>query len=330
MTDVAVVGAGVSGLVCACELADRGFSVTVHERSPTLGETACSWYAGGMLAPYCEQDTAEPWVRVRGRLSIPWWKAHVTNVVQAGSLVLSLPRERNEVKRLARLSDSHQWVDQDRIRELEPDLGGFYGQGLYFPDEAHLDPRRALQDLVDYLQDRGGTVRFDDPVKPDGRQADYVVDCRGYAARDTLGELRGVKGEMMVLHTRELTLARPVRLLHPRHPVYIVPRGPGRFMLGATVIENDERQRVSVRSVLDLLNTALLLEPRFGEAEVVEVGVDVRPAFDDNLPKLMRRDNVIFINGLFRHGFLLSPAMAVEAAEALQDAERFRALPLCA
>lgn len=330
MTDVTVVGAGVSGLVCACELADRGFSVTVHEQSPALGEMACSWYAGGMLAPYCEQDTAETWVMVRGCLSIPWWRTHVTNVVQAGSLVLSLPADRNEMMRLARLSDNHQWVDQDRIRELEPDLGGFYGQGLYFPDEAHLDPRQALQDLVGYLQDRGGTVCFGVSAEPDDRQADYVIDCRGYAARDTLGELRGVRGEMMILQTGELTLARPVRLLHPRHPVYVVPRGHGRFMLGATVIENDERRRVSVRSVLDLLNAALLLEPRFGEAEVVEVGVDVRPAFDDNLPKLMRRNNVIYMNGLFRHGFLLSPAMAAQVAEALQDREQFRALPLCA
>lgn len=330
MTDVTVIGAGVAGLVCACELMDRGFSVTVYEQSATLGEAACSWHAGGMLAPYCEQDTAEPWVMIHGRLAIPWWKKHVSDMVQKGSLVLSLPRDRNEVNRLARLSDNHQWVDQARIGDLEPDLSGFFGQGLYFPDEAHLDPRQALQDLMAYLQRKGGSIRFGEPAISAGQQADYIIDCRGYAARDTLDELRGVKGEMMILRTGELKLARPVRLLHPRHPVYLVPRDHGCFMLGATVIENDERQRVSVRSVLDLLSAALLLDPRFGEAEVVEIGVDVRPAFDDNLPRLMRRDNVIFVNGLFRHGFLLSPAMAILAGEALENQERFRALPLCA
>ena len=59
--------------------------------------------------------------------------------------------------------------------------------------------------------------------------ADWTIDCRGLAAQDSLPDLRGVKGEMLVLSTKEIVLSRPVRLLHPRQPVYIVPRGDGRF-----------------------------------------------------------------------------------------------------
>ena len=47
-----------------------------------------------------------------------------------------------------------------------------------------------------------------------------------------------------------------------------------------------------------------------GEAEVLEIGADARPAFPDNLPRLTRKGRVIHVNGLFRHGFLLSPALA--------------------
>ena len=121
-----------------------------------------------------------------------------------------------------------------------------------------------------------------------------------------------------------------MRLLHPRYPVYIVPRGDGRFMVGATMIESGERGRISALSMLELLSAAYALDSRFGEAEIVETGVDVRPAFADNLPALQRRDHVICVNGLFRHGFLLGPALAEQAADAVLDEERFRSLPRCA
>ena len=142
-----------------------------------------------------------------------------------------------------------------------------------------------------------------------------MIDCRGLAAQDSLPDLRGVKGEMVVLRSPEVSLSRPVRLLHPRFPLYIVPRGEGVFMLGATQIESEERGRASARSVMELLSAAYALHPAFGEAEVVEIGADARPAFPDNLPRLTRRGDTIHVNGLFRHGFLLAPAMARMAAD---------------
>jgi glycine oxidase len=92
-------------------------------------------------------------------------------------------------------------------------------------------------------------------------------------------------------------------------------------MLGATQLESDDRRR-SVRSVLELLSAAYALHPAFGEAELLEIGVDARPAFPDNLPRLVRRGETIHVNGLFRHGFLLAPALARMAAEAVCDGTR--------
>lgn len=330
MSEVAVIGAGVAGLACACELVDRGVEVAVYERSETLGQESCSWFAGGMLAPYCERDTAECEVMQQGLIARDWWQRHVSGVTGRGSLVLALPRDRNELSRLARLGGQCRWVEREEIRGIEPDLEEFPGSGLLFPDEAHLDPRRALAELAGYLENRGGSIHFGQAVHPRDLDAKFVIDCRGYAARDVLRGLRGVKGEMMILHTDEISLSRPVRLLHPRQGIYVVPRDRNRCMLGATLIENDERHRLSVRSVLELLKSALLLDSRFGEAQIVETGVDARPAFDDNIPRLCRQDNVIFVNGLFRHGFLLGPALAARAADAVIDHGRWGELPRCA
>ena len=93
---------------------------------------------------------------------------------------------------------------------------------------------------------------------------------------------------MLVVRCRDVTLSRPVRLLHPRFPLYIVPRGEHLFMIGATMIESDDRGRVTARSLVELLNAAYALHPAFAEAEIIEIGCDARPAFPDNLPRIRR------------------------------------------
>ena len=115
-----------------------------------------------------------------------------------------------------------------------------------------------------------------------------MLDCRGFAAKPDLSGLRGVKGEMMVVRSSDVKLTRPVRMLHPRHPVYVVPRPDGTFMIGATMIENEERARVTAQSLVELVNSAFAIHPAFAEAEVVETGSDVRPSFRDNLPRIRR------------------------------------------
>jgi glycine oxidase len=120
---------------------------------------------------------------------------------------------------------------------------------------------------------------------------------------------------MLLLKLPELTLSRPVRILHPRIPLYIVPRDEGLFMVGATMLESDQLTRISARSMLELLSAAYALHPAFGEAEIVEMGTGVRPALPDNRPCIRRRGNVLYVNGLYRHGFLLAPALARRVAE---------------
>ena len=96
---------------------------------------------------------------------------------------------------------------------------------------------------------------------------------------------------------------------------HVVPRGDGVYMLGATMIETADRGRITARSMLELLSGAYALNPTFGEAEVLEIGVDVRPAFPDNLPKVRAKGLTVYANGLYRHGFLLAPALAKAVAD---------------
>jgi glycine oxidase len=265
-----------------------------------------------MLAPDCEGATAEPPVIAHGRGAQALW-AEVTAITALGTLVLAPERDRAELDRFASRTQGHASCDTDRISTLEPDLGGRHRRGLFFADEAHLDPRQALADLTCAMAQAGVTVEIAEASPQDFEGP--VMDCRGMAAARDLPGLRGVRGEMIVLRSHEIRLTRPVRLLHPRHPLYVVPRAGGLFMLGATQIESASRGGVTARSALELLSAAYALDPRFAEAEIVEMGADLRPAFGDNIPRVVRRGRVLHLNGLFRHGFLMAPALAEQAAD---------------
>jgi glycine oxidase len=128
---------------------------------------------------------------------------------------------------------------------------------------------------------------------------------------------------MLLLRLPELSLSRPVRVLHPRTPLYVVPRGAGLFMVGATMIESDEAAHISARSMLELLSGAYALHPAFGEAQILEIATGVRAAFADNLPRISRVGEVLHVNGLYRHGFLLGPALARRVADVLLHARHF-------
>jgi len=316
---IAVVGAGVAGLCCATELLAQASELTIYERADRLGAAACSWFAGGMLAPWCERENAEEAVLLRGQLALKWWAEHTQGVVKNGSLVVAQRRDKNELSRFSQRTSGYQWQDAEAVATLEPELAERFSQGLYFPEEAHLNPRLAIQRLAENLQQKGVTLQLGCEVAPEELEADVVVDCRGYAARDNWHELRGVKGEMLILHSDEIQLQRPVRLLHPRIPLYVVPRSDGHFMVGATMIETSDRERISARSMLELLGAAYALSPAFAEAEIVEIGVDVRPAFNNNLPRVKREGKVLRANGLYRHGFLLGPSLAQAVASAVRQ-----------
>ncbi|NOD64964.1 FAD-dependent oxidoreductase [Ruegeria sp. HKCCD6109] len=308
-----VIGAGVAGLAVASELVLRGAKVQVFDPGGPPGPHGCSWWAGGMLAPWCEYENAEEPVLRLGQQAIDWWAGR-TQVQRCGTLVVASARDLPDLRRFARRTEAYVDADRAKVAELEPDLHGF-GKGLFFDREAHLDPRQALLDLHRGLQEQG--VEFHRKLAP--AQLENAIDCRGLHAREYLHDLRGVKGEMLVVRCPDVTLNRPVRLLHPRMPLYIVPRGDGIYMLGATMIESEDSSRITARSMLELLSAAYALNPAFGEAEVLEIGVDLRPAFPDNLPRIRRLGRTIYANGLYRHGYLLAPALAQGVADLALD-----------
>lgn len=311
---ILVKGAGVAGMTACVALAERGGDVTLYDEAGRVGAGA-SWFAGGMLAPWCEAESAPEEVTAQSVGAVDWWARHVPQVIRQGSLVLAPARDVGEIARFARRTSHYTQVNGAEIASLEPDLDGRFQKGLFFGQEGHVDPRVALHALFDRLLSLGGHALLAGAPVPDEAAFDWVVDCTGLVARDRLETLRGVRGEMLLLRCRDVSLHRPVRMLHPRIPVYIVPRANHLFMVGATMVESEDTGGMTVRSMLELLNAAYTLHPGFAEAEILETGIGLRPSYPDNMPRVTQDGKYLFINGMYRHGFLLSPARAEEAAD---------------
>lgn len=143
-------------------------------------------------------------------------------------------------------------------------------------------------------------------------QFDLVLDCRGMGAKDIFADLRGVRGELIWLHAADVFIARPIRFLHPRYNLYIVPRPEQIYLIGASEIEANDTTPISVHTTLELLTAAYCVHANFGEARIIKTVTHCRPTLTDHLPKIKYADGFLAVNGLSRHGFLLAPALAME------------------
>ncbi len=332
---VGIVGAGLAGRWLAISLARTDWQVTIFDKDDESGQDSCTWTGAGMIAPYCEQESAEPIICEMGIRSLELWPDLLKSLAEPvfyqndGSLVVAHPRDADELTRLQREvefrgsgPDIMRELDSRAIDELEPELNGRFHKALFFPHEAQLDNWQMLPAMLGTLGELGVACHFNAEVtdiRPGSIRVadevltfDLVCDCRGLGAEDDLPDLRGVRGELVHVVAPDVKLSRPVRMMHPRYPLYIVPREEDRYVIGATKIESNDLGEITVRGALELLSAAYALHPGFAEARIIDTSTHCRPAMANNLPLVKFEDGLVRLNGMYRHGFLLAPAL-VEA-----------------
>lgn len=340
---IAVAGAGLLGRLLAFQLARAGHEVHVFDPA-AHGEArgAAGWTAAGMLSPVAELECADEAVFRLGLRSMDLWPQLLARLPVSvecrfdGSLLLAHRGDEGAARRVVDLLEGklaaadagvrfaqHRptKIDTAQLKELEPAVHG-PAHAWLLPHEGRIHTVQAMQALaacatgvhwrwgcaVDEtapgrLRSKGSTEHFD-----------WVFDVRGTGARPQL-PVRGVRGEIFWLQARGLQLTRPLRLLHPRHRVYLVPRAPDLVVVGASEIESEDRSPVSLRSTVELLAAAHSVVPELAEARIVHSESNLRPALPDNLPLLDTQQGLTRINGLFRHGWLIAPALVERALQ---------------
>jgi len=334
---IGIAGAGLLGRLLALQLGRAGHEVHVHD--PAAGPDArgaAGWTAAGMLSPVAELETADEHVFRWGLRSLDLWPEIVralprpVELRREGSLLLAHREDAGAARRVvdllaAKAPADHQAqrIDGDALAALEPSVRRG-PQAWLLPGEGQIHTVQAMQALVAGAPNTtwhwNSTVERADPQRlqvASGTLAfDWVFDVRGVGARPQL-PVRGVRGEIFWLHAPGVELRRPLRLLHVRHRVYVVPRAPDLVVVGASEIESEDRSPVSLRTTVELLAAAHSILPALAEARIVHSETNLRPALPDNLPLLETSPGLTRINGLFRHGWLIAPALVETAMEPL-------------
>lgn len=329
--NIGIAGAGLLGRLLAWQLSADGHEVTVFD--PANGPEdrgAAGWTAAGMLSPCAELECASPEVARLGWRSLDLWPGILARLPRPvwfqrqGSLLLAHRGDLGSAERTLSVLHARGTLpvalDAAELRRLEPSVRG-PSHAWLLEGEGQIHAVQAMRALADGASAGGArwhwghTAREVSPGGIDGRRFDWVFDARGVGAKPDWPGLRGVRGEIVWLHSPGLALQRPLRLQHPRWRVYLVPRPGDTVVVGATEIESEDRSPVSVRSLLGLLSAAHSVLPELAEARVVHMEANLRPALDDNLPRLETRPGLTRINGLFRHGWLVAPALVQDALE---------------
>lgn len=344
---IAIAGGGLLGRLLAWQLLELGHSVSLYDAGSLTDSPSAAQTAAGMISPISEAIDTEPLMYSLGVASLALWpqwleqlslSASPVAYAHNGSLIVAHQRDQGLLQQY--IQDMRQQVpeaawgellNKQGIAAIEPDVGEHFQQGLFLPEEAHIDNRQLLSVLLQRIQQLGGeciehtavnvepyAISFD-KKNSTKKTVDCVIDCRGVGAQKQWQEVRGVRGEILRVSTHEVTLQRPVRLLHPRYQLYVVPKANQEFVIGATQIESEDRSPVSVQSALELNSALYTINPAFAEARIIEMQSNLRPALNDNRPQIQYQQGLVSINGLYRHGYLLAPVV-VQHALALMTA----------
>lgn len=340
--NAAVVGAGIMGCLLALRLQDEGWQVTLFEAENSFNN--CSNAAAGLLAPMSELDKAEQIIFDLGMEAVEkLWPSILNQVAetvyfqQNGCLVVHHPQDKTEWQQFSsrivnKLSNScYQLLTHEALTRLEPQLQQFK-TAYYFPKEAQLDNQALLPALKERLCSQGIIWQENSCVSSmhpgeivighESYSFDFVFDCRGLGGKTTFPKLRGVRGELICLHAPDVCLQRPIRLLHPRYNIYIVPRPNAYYLIGASELEAEDFSSISVRSVLELLTAAYYVHRGFAEARLIKTVTYCRPTLPHHQPRIKYAKRFIAINGLYRHGYLIAPALVEEVLRGLKSNQK--------
>ena len=277
--NIAILGAGLVGRLLAFELSKINSSIHVYDKSPLQTPQSAAFIAAAMLAPLAESVSTEASIVKMGYYSLSRWPEIIHELndevffQQLGSLIVwhyqdlsSATHFRNQLNFVTNsISETPkpEMLNKLRLKEiLSALLNQCINNGVKFFWDQDIDINQFPIDKYD-----------------------QVIDCRGIGSKKDVSSLRGVRGEVVRVFAPEVTLSRPIRLIHPKYPIYIAPKRNHVYVIGATEIESEDDSPMSVRSSLELLSAAYTLHSGFAEARILEMSTQCRPSFKNNLPK---------------------------------------------
>jgi len=295
--------------------------------------------AAGMLAPVTEADFGEEAllrVNLAGRERWPAFAAELeertglpTGYRDSGALVVAA--DRDDAEALRRLHEFQcglglhaEWLMPGACRRLEPGLSPRIAGGILAHGDAQADPVatvHALATVVDELalgteveaieHEHGRVTGVRTPAGTIECGAVVVAAGAWSPALAPEGDgppVRPVKGQILELRVRA-GMDEPITRIVRTPRCYMLARGDGRVVLGATVEEQGFDTAVTADGVYRLLEAAWEVLPEVGELELVQAHAGLRPGTPDNAAVVGpgELEGLVWATGHWRNGVLLAP-----------------------
>lgn len=350
---VCIVGGGVIGLAIGWRLARKGAAVEVFDLS-TAGRGA-SWAAAGMLAPLSEVGFEDEGFLSLGRESLRLYPQFLEELKEdagvevrldtQGTLIIGL--DRDDAERLRRLCEFREhlglpvkWLSGTEAREIEPLVSPRTSSAIWIPDDHQVDNRALVEALKTALRKCGGTLHENRPVEAvlneKGRvngvkteEGEIDAACVVIAAgcwskqiggipKELLPPVRPVKGQIITLRQDKLY---PLPHVIRAPDAYLVPKGDGRIILGASEEEMGFDTTITAGAVYRLLERGWWAVPSIYDLEIQEIVAGLRPGSRDHDPIVGKTtiEGLYYATGHYRHGILLTPATAFEVSDLILE-----------
>lgn len=327
---VAIVGAGIMGRMLAYYALQQGWNVSVFDNQSRTHPKNCSAYAAGLLAPWSEADTLDAvwfsqavysletlWPSLVAALDVSiGFQSQPTWFVSYPDHKASLTFHKEKLSRVTRQNFN--------VLTLHTQTSITAQHVLEIQNEAIVNPRACLKALADWCVHRGvkwhpeSVVQTVDSCAVTAKHRvyrfDWVFDCRGLGA--ALPALRPVYGELLVA-SAPYQLCHTLRVLHPHGKLYVFQHVNGDIVIGGNEHETSAAPGVYCGTALQYLSLVLQLVPALRDVKLSSCRSHARPVFTNHAPLVQHQPGLTRINGLYRHGFLLAPSIAVAVIKQL-------------
>lgn len=349
-----IIGGGVAGLGLAWRLSQRGIKSVVFDKG-AMGRGA-SWAAAGMLAAVIEAEPGEDALIPFVLQSQAMWPEFATELNAAsgqdigyresGTIFIAPERDDEGLikQRHDYLKARHlpvEWLDKSELRKREPFLSPRVTHGFYSPKDHQVDNRALVDALHIACQKAGVELRPNCNVQNitcnndcvthltvngETIPVEHVVLAAGAWSGSMNGLPQNILPPVFPMKGQLLSLQMDVRMPLLRHvvwtpQVYLVPRGDGRLIVGATLEDKGFDATLTAGGILHLLRETWEAIPGIEELPLLESWAGFRPTSRDDAPILGQSGlkNLGFMTGQHRHGILMTPLLAAAMCEYICD-----------
>ena len=329
--NITIIGAGLIGRVLSLMISQRfdKYNLTLIDKNTSLeSKSSCGYVAGGMISPYSELALNEKKLLSDGMKSLEYWPQIISVLPEKdkvykknGTLILSHSQDYHEAERLFNIINTQvkdtlynipSIYNKEKLKIYEPSLyiHNFSRNFMRIEQEASIDTQEFFSQSAYFLERNKNIIYQSQYIKSIDElktNADIVIDARGLGAKNDNEKLFGIRGESMLVHAPRVHLQHSIRVVHPRHPLYIIPRSNNHYYIGATTIETDDESPISLRSTLELTSALYSIHEGFSESRIIDTYTKSRPTYSSGYPRIYYKNKSIHINGFYRHGYLLAP-----------------------